>query len=110
MTITFHAPQIVCISLTVFSFTALLFGGMKDVKHNVFAMIFATLIAFPVIWWGGFFNTFGVPQFIYCLVWFLSSLRELFKHGEEHDVSVFHLCTGMIYTYGLLIWGGFFSQ
>ena len=58
-TFTLQWPQIIWIVMAVMNFTTYVINHGKPVKtknHNMWVALVSTVLAFSLLWWGGFFS------------------------------------------------------
>ncbi len=108
-----HAPQIIyfVLILLTFGLVAAKHGKPIDEKYSFGAMAVTIAILCGLYYWGGFFDSFGLPQGILSGYYALVGGVWLAKDGEPRIGSynlVKSVATSAV-SIGLLYWGGFFG-
>lgn len=108
-----HAPQITWFVLTLFAtgLVATRHGKPFDVNYSFGSLVFTIALLSGLYYWGGFFETFGIPQGVVVGVYALLGGIYLAKDGEPRPGN-YNILASLATTAGwagLLYWGGFFS-
>lgn len=110
---TFGIPQIIFTAWLLVGLGIALarHGQVKTIRINAGLNLLRTAIAGALLWWGGFFTSVGVPEWIWFVTAGIGSGVAIAKHGTEQPVKIdfFTPLLGTIMALGLLWWGGFFG-
>jgi len=108
-----HAPQIIWLVLTVMAvgLIATRHGEPIAEKYTFGGMAFVSALLSILYYWGGFFDTFGLPQGVLVACYALTAGIHAAKDGEPRTGN-YNIFTSLLATAGytgLLYLGGFFG-
>lgn len=69
-------------------------------KYNFFESLVTTILMTGLFYWGGLFDTIGIPEYIIYGYYMLLVIMNIFLHGKERN-------TGFKYLIGSVIAEGF---
>ncbi len=103
-------PQIIYILMFLLgTFTIALKHGEVAEKTSVLSSFIGTTIVFLLYAWGGFFSSFGIPQFMICAYYMWHLALDMIVGYRVQIYSIWKSLLVSILIIGCLFWGGFFN-
>lgn len=115
MNLVFGAPQIIWLVLSVVGLILLIVLNGNEVEQknsSIIGSFIGSLLGVGLLFWGGFFTHFSVPQFfwvIYISLNFLGDVQKIAWQTTSHRHNLFTTLSFTALSVGTLYMGGFFT-